>query len=115
MAKWFENNMSAVREYPFDFERYMEQRLREIDNLDERRFMKEILLQGLGSAVQFMEEKYRKRTWIWIRKSWQRPCRRRAVSSGGRFSLKGMTGARGLLRKPAVLQAYRAGRRRCSA
>ena len=60
MAKWFENNMSAVREYPFDFERYMEQRLREIDNLDERRFMKEILLQGLGSAVQFMEEKYRK-------------------------------------------------------
>ena len=55
MAKWFENNMSAVREYPFDFERYMEQRLREIDNLDERRFMKEILLQGLGSAVQFME------------------------------------------------------------
>ena len=40
MAKWFENNMSAVREYPFDFERYMEQRLLEIDNLDERRFMK---------------------------------------------------------------------------
>ena len=35
MAGWFENNMSAVREYPFDFERYMEQRLREIDSGEE--------------------------------------------------------------------------------
>ena len=30
MAGWFENNMSAIREYPFDFDCYLEERLREI-------------------------------------------------------------------------------------
>ena len=48
MAGWFENNMSAIREYPFDFDRYLEERLREINDLDERRFTKELLLNGLG-------------------------------------------------------------------
>lgn len=42
MGKWKDNNLSAILEYPFDFERYMEERLREIDDLDERQFAKTI-------------------------------------------------------------------------
>lgn len=60
MAGWFENNMSAIREYPFDFDRYLEERLREINDLDERRFTKELLLNGLGRVIGCMEEKYKK-------------------------------------------------------
>ena len=30
----------GIQEYPFDFERYIEERLREINDLDERRFAK---------------------------------------------------------------------------
>ncbi len=60
MGRWFDNNMSAVREYPFDFQRYIEERLREIDRLDERRFAKELLLDGLGRVIQCMEQKYKK-------------------------------------------------------
>lgn len=40
MENWKDNNLSAILEYPFDFERYMEERLREIDDLDERKFAK---------------------------------------------------------------------------
>ncbi len=53
-----ENSISLLREYPFDFQRYIEVRLREIDDLDERRFAKEVLLHGLGKAISCMEEKY---------------------------------------------------------
>ena len=60
MAGWFEHNMSAIREYPFDFGRYLEERLREINDLDERRFTKELLLNGLGRVIGCMEEKYKK-------------------------------------------------------
>ena len=45
MENWKDNNLSAILEYPFDFERYMEERLREIDDLDERKFAKKLLLE----------------------------------------------------------------------
>ena len=50
----------AVQEYPFDVEQYIQKRLREIDDLDERRFAKEVLLQGLGKISCCMEEKYKR-------------------------------------------------------
>ena len=34
----------AVQEYPFDVEQYIQKRLREIDDLDERRFAKDPIL-----------------------------------------------------------------------
>ncbi|GLC80088.1 hypothetical protein [Lacrimispora brassicae] len=58
MKNWKENNLSGVEEYPFDFRRYIEERLREIDDLGERGFAKEVLLTGLGNAIQMTEEKY---------------------------------------------------------
>ncbi len=57
--KWDDNNLSDILEYPFDFERYIEERLREIDDLDERRFAKTVLLDGLGKLIQCTERKYR--------------------------------------------------------
>lgn len=57
--KFSERNTSAVLEYPFDFKRYTEQRLREIDDLDERRFAKRVLLEGLGNVIRYTEQKYR--------------------------------------------------------
>lgn len=59
MANWNENNNSAILEYPFDFDRYIEERLREIDKLDERRFAKTVLLEGLGRVIGCTEKKYR--------------------------------------------------------
>lgn len=50
----------AVQEYSFDVEQYIQKRLREIDDLDERRFAKEVLLQGLGKISRCMEEKYKR-------------------------------------------------------
>jgi len=58
MKNWKENNLSGMEEYPFDFRRYIEERLREIDDLGERSFAKEVLLTGLGKAIQITEEKY---------------------------------------------------------
>ena len=58
MENWKDNNLSAILEYPFDFERYMEERLREIDDLDERKFAKKLLLEGLGKVIQCTEAKY---------------------------------------------------------
>lgn len=58
MENWYDNNLSAVSEYPFDFDRYIRERLREIGDLDERRFAKEVLLNGLGKVIQCMEQKY---------------------------------------------------------
>lgn len=53
-----EKNLSAVMEYPLNFERYIEMRLKEIDDLDERRQAKEVLWDGLGKIIHCMEKKY---------------------------------------------------------
>ncbi|GFI03895.1 hypothetical protein AALA79_13575 [Lachnospiraceae bacterium 64-25] len=45
-------------EKKFDYENYIQNRLREIDDLDERRFAKELLLNGLGSVFAWTEAKY---------------------------------------------------------
>ena len=58
MENWKDNHLSAILEYPFDFERYMEERLREIDDLDERKFAKKLLLEGLGKVIRCTEAKY---------------------------------------------------------
>lgn len=44
MENWKDNNLSAILEYPFDYDRFIEECLREIDDLDERRFAKKILV-----------------------------------------------------------------------
>lgn len=59
MENWKDNNLSAILEYPFDFERYIEERLREIDDLDERQFAKKLLSEGLGRSIKCMEKKYK--------------------------------------------------------
>ena len=46
-------------EYAFDYETYIRQRLQEIEDLDERREAKKILLEGLGSIIRMTEAKYR--------------------------------------------------------
>lgn len=51
---------SRLFEYPFDFDAYIQERLREIDHLDERKFAKTVLLEGLHRIIQVTEEKYRK-------------------------------------------------------
>ncbi|MGN0330385.1 MAG: hypothetical protein ACI4D5_04000 [Kineothrix sp.] len=48
-----------MKEYPFDFERYIAERLREIDDLDERQYAKKILAEGLGNILRETEKKYR--------------------------------------------------------
>lgn len=58
MENWKDNNLSAILEYPFDFGRYIEERLREVDDLDERKFVKTLLLEGLGKVIQSTEAKY---------------------------------------------------------
>lgn len=58
MENWNENNLSSVLEYPFDFDRYIEERIREIDDLDERRFAKKVLLEGLGKVIKKIEHRY---------------------------------------------------------
>lgn len=60
MSGWAEDNRSAVQEYPFDFERYIEEQLRKISDLDERKYAKEVLLHGLGRMIACTEEKYKK-------------------------------------------------------
>ena len=59
MAEERKGWLDGIEEYPFDFERYIEERLREIDDLDERRFAKKILLDGLGRMIQCVEQKYK--------------------------------------------------------
>lgn len=49
---------AAILEYPFDFGRYIEERLREIDDSNERHFAKDLLLNGLGKAICCTEHKY---------------------------------------------------------
>lgn len=59
MEHWKDNNLSAIMEYPFDYDRYLETQLRRISDLDERKFAKELLIDGLGNAIRSIEEKYR--------------------------------------------------------
>ena len=47
-------------EYPFDFEAYIQERMKEIDDWDERRFAKTVLLDGLLRVMRVTEEKYRR-------------------------------------------------------
>lgn len=58
MATWQEENLSAILEYPFDFDRYIAKQLREIDDLDERIFAKKVLMEGLGRVIRQTEQKY---------------------------------------------------------
>jgi len=58
MDDWRDNNLSGILEYPFDFERYMEERLREIDDIKEREFAKVVLVEGLGKIMNVTEAKY---------------------------------------------------------
>ena len=53
------NRVPPVLEYPFDFERYIAEQLREIDDLEERGFAKKVLLEGLGSIIARTEKSYR--------------------------------------------------------
>lgn len=59
MDKWKNNNLSSIQEYPFDFERYIAEQLREIADPEEQVFAKKVLLQGMGNAIREMEGKYR--------------------------------------------------------
>lgn len=58
MGKWKDNNLSEMIEYPFDSIRYIEEQLRNIADLEERAFAKEVLLNGLGGAISGVEAKY---------------------------------------------------------
>ncbi|MCM1425650.1 MAG: hypothetical protein NC118_03515 [Eubacterium sp.] len=47
-----------IEEKRFDYENYIQNRLKEIDSLDERRFAKELLLEGIGNVFAWAERKY---------------------------------------------------------
>lgn len=47
-----------IEENQFDYENYIQIRLKEIDDLDERRFAKELLLEGLAKVFACTEKKY---------------------------------------------------------
>ncbi len=42
----------------FDYQKYIQERLREIDDMDERRYAKEVLAEGLGKIFHWTEQKY---------------------------------------------------------
>ena len=48
-----------MEEKQFDYENYIQKRLREIDDLDERKFAKNLLLESLGKIFHWTENKYR--------------------------------------------------------
>lgn len=48
-----------MSESDFDYETYMQKRLKEIDDLDERKYAKEILIDGLGRIFKQTEAKYK--------------------------------------------------------
>lgn len=58
MTNWQNENISGILEYPFDFERYILEQIREIEDLDERRYAKKVLMEGLWKSIQAMESKY---------------------------------------------------------
>lgn len=45
-------------EKQFDYENYIQRRLREIDDLDERKYARELLLEGLGKIFAWTDAKY---------------------------------------------------------
>lgn len=45
-------------EIQFDYRNYIQERLKEIDDLDERKYAKELLLDGLGRLFDLTEERY---------------------------------------------------------
>lgn len=47
-----------IEEAWFDYENYIQKRLKEIDDLDERRFAKELLTESLGKVLEWAESKY---------------------------------------------------------
>lgn len=47
-----------IDEKGFDYENYIQEQLRQIDDLDERRFAKELLTESLGKMIAWSEEKY---------------------------------------------------------
>lgn len=47
-----------IEEKRFDYENYIQKHLKEIDNLDERKFAKELLLEGMGNVFAWAEKKY---------------------------------------------------------
>lgn len=53
-----DKNTNHMFDYPFDFERYIEERIREIEDLEERRFAKALLQEGLGKSILSTEERY---------------------------------------------------------
>lgn len=53
------SSLAAILEYPFDFDRYIEEQLREIKDLDERYFAKKVMVEGLGKLIRCTEDKYR--------------------------------------------------------
>ncbi len=64
-----------MEEKQFDYENYIQERLREIEDLDERRFAKKLLLENLGKIFQWTEEKYRaleQRVLDELEPSWKR-------------------------------------------
>ncbi|MDR2889267.1 MAG: hypothetical protein LBV33_05440 [Lachnospiraceae bacterium] len=42
----------------FDYEKYIQERLREVDDLEERKFAKKLLLEGLGRIFATIDDKY---------------------------------------------------------
>lgn len=47
-----------IDEKAFDYENYIQKQLRQIDDLDERRFAKQLLMESLGRMIAWSEEKY---------------------------------------------------------
>ena len=47
-----------TEEKKFDYENYIKRQLREIDDLDERRYAKELLLGSLGELAAWTDAKY---------------------------------------------------------
>lgn len=47
-----------IDEKGFDYENYIQEQLKRIDDLDERRFAKQLLTESLGRAIAWSEEKY---------------------------------------------------------
>lgn len=47
-----------IEEQQFDYENYIQKRLKDIDDLEERRFAKELLLDNLGKILKWTEGKY---------------------------------------------------------
>lgn len=47
-----------INEKQFDYENYIQKRLKEIDNLDERKYARELLLEGLSNFLAWTDAKY---------------------------------------------------------